>query len=302
MGRKSKVQKALEDASKKITRFFDTQTQQVFRKTELYRLFKAQDKTWGLPSSMLARELFSKLPLTLPEMKAKEFHFYGNDTMLYLWGKPSVYEVAMTLDPQAYLSHYSALFLNDLTDQIPKIIYLNHEQKQKALGDALLETEIPQEQIDDAFSRPQRISKNIVEYDQNSSLCLLNGMGDGKVGIVVRQVPPKLTVRVSDLERTLLDCAVSPYYAGGVFQVRDAFTRAAERLSVNKLIAYLRKMKYRYPFHQVIGFYLEASGAYKDKQLALLDAFPRKRKFYLMHGIEKAKFSERWQLYYPEGL
>jgi hypothetical protein len=49
----------------------------------------------------------------------------------YIWGKASPFAVAVSLRPDAYLSHGSAVFLHGLTDQIAKVIYVNKEQGPK---------------------------------------------------------------------------------------------------------------------------------------------------------------------------
>ena len=64
-------------------------------------------------------------------------------------------------------------------------------------------------------------------------------------------------LRFTNLERTLIDAAVRPVYAGGVFEVRKAYQLAKEKVSVNRLAALLQKLNYIYPYHQAIGFYLE---------------------------------------------
>jgi hypothetical protein len=67
-------------------------------------------------------------------------------------------------------------------------------------------------------------------------------------------------------------------------------------------VAFLRKLKYVYPYHQAIGFYLERSGAYKQKTMDLLRQFERKFDFYLTHGMVDRVYSERWRLFYPKGF
>ena len=43
-------------------------------------------------------------------------------------------------------------------------------------------------------------------------------------------------VDLTDVERTLIDITVRPHYAGGVYQVKEAFETARERVSVGRLI------------------------------------------------------------------
>jgi hypothetical protein len=64
----------------------------------------------------------------------------------------------------------------------------------------------------------------------------------------------------------------------------------------------LKKIDYTYPYHQVIGFYLEISGAYRESQIALMRKQEMMYDFYLMHKMEKPEYSSKWKLYYPKGL
>jgi len=57
-------------------------------------------------------------------------------------------------------------------------------------------------------------------------------------------------VRVTNLERTLIDAVVRPAYSGGVFEVAKAFELAKDQVSVNAMGAMLGKLRFAYPFHQ----------------------------------------------------
>ena len=66
-------------------------------------------------------------------------------------------------------------------------------------------------------------------------------------------------LEVTDLERTLIDITVRPNYAGGAKAVLSAYRQARGRISVDKLLTFLKRFDYVYPYHQAIGFYLEKS-------------------------------------------
>jgi hypothetical protein len=87
-----------------------------------------------------------------------------------------------------------------------------------------------------------------------------------------------------------------------VIQVFEAFKTAKDRVSVNVLIATLKKMKYVYPYHQAIGFYMDRAG-YAEKLWSRLLAMGTDYNFYLAHHLPKKKnFDEKWKLYYPDGF
>jgi hypothetical protein len=104
------------------------------------------------------------------------------------------------------------------------------------------------------------------------------------------------------LERTLIDIVVRPAYAGGIFQVFQAYRAAKEKdLSINRLLATLNKLNYVYPYHQAIGFLLKRAG-YEEKRYSLLREAGLNFDFYLTHGIQDAEYSREWRLFFPRGL
>jgi predicted transcriptional regulator of viral defense system len=125
-------------------------------------------------------------------------------------------------------------------------------------------------------------------------------MPTGQLGVIDTPGPDGRNIRVTDVERTLIDIAVRPFYSGGVFEVLKAYRLAKDKVSVNKLASFLKKMDYVYPYHQAIGFYLERSGAYKDSQINLLRKFEIRFDFYLTYQMNEMSYSKDWRLYYPK--
>lgn len=214
----------------------------------------------------------------------------------YTWGEVPTLRILQSLDDDAYYSHFTAMHLHGLTEQIPKSIYLNIEQRATGGGGLLT-----QGGIDRAFKGKCRVSNNVTTF-RNLTICKLNGQNTGQLGVVPIAVEEGFSVRVTNLERTLIDATVRPVYSGGVSEVANAFRTAAARLSVNKLAAYLRKLNFTYPYHQAIGFYLEHTGALKPSQIDLLREFPIEYNFYLAYQMRDPVYNERWRLFVPQGL
>ena len=181
--------------------------------------------------------------------------------------------------------------MHELTEQIPKSIYLNYEQPAKIKS----ESKLTQQGIDKAFSLPPRLTNNICKVD-NYEIHLLNGKKTGNLGVVTRNQFP-----VTDIERTLIDVTVRPYYSGGVFEVLKAYKNARDDLSVSRLSVLLNKIDYIYPYYQAIGFYLEKAG-YSPTQLELFKKYKCEFDFYLTYQIQEAEYSPTWRVYYPKGL
>ena len=88
----------------------------------------------------------------------------------------------------------------------------------------------------------------------------VNGKQTGQLGVMEMKDEFGEVVPVTGLERTLIDIAVRPTYAGGIPEVLEAYRRARGKLSLNRLAATLSKMDYVYPYEQAVGFLLERSG------------------------------------------
>ena len=110
-----------------------------------------------------------------------------------------------------------------------------------------------------------------------------------------------LTVATTKIERTLIDIAVRPDYAGGPYQVLEAYVAARGRISGNVLVATLKKLDYVYPYHQVIGAYMLRAG-FSRAQLAPLQRLGLNYDFYLTYGLKEADFIKEWRLHVPKGF
>jgi hypothetical protein len=130
---------------------------------------------------------------------------------------------------------------------------------------------------------------------------VLSGKHTG--GLDVRELPLGIgaKVRVTSLERTLIDATVRPSYAGGIEGVLDAYRRARKDVSVSRLIGTLRKIDHVYPYHQAIGFYMERAG-FPGELLSPLKALGMNWDFYLAHNIRNPVINREWRIYHPKGL
>ena len=207
--------------------------------------------------------------------------------------QPTPYHYALSLRGEAYLSHASAVHLLGLTQQQPKTIYVNREQSKKPQSQGTL----TQEAIDRAFSRPQRRSKYAYRID-GYQIVLLSGKATGRAGVIE---DPNTKLQVTCLERTLIDITVRPRYAGGVYQVSQAFRQAAGEVDSARLISLLATLDYRYPYHQALGFYLERAGA-EGSVLNQLRVLGTDFNFYLDYTIADPAFDSSWRVFYPPGV
>lgn len=255
----------LQLARSEIIAILDNHRDRIHKQRGLERLLSENRDEWRLAQKTGFKEFLEYL-LKSRKLRRLEFGFPHRKEVRYTWGKIPIEPVLLTLKPNCYFSHFTAVQLHELTEQDPRTVYVNHEQRPKPISQGGLS----QERIDAAFRRKPRMTRNLAMVKgtkrEGIRVCLLNGKHTGYLGVEERDVPSwdeaaSARLRLTDIERTLIDIAVRPFYAGGVSEVLKAYEHAAERASVNRLAGLLRKLGYVYPYHQAVGFYLDAAGS-----------------------------------------
>jgi len=283
-------------AAPAISSFFDKSNKHVFAEGELRAILRENRETWRLPNYINTDHFINFLGETGKLSAANIASEHYRPATRYLWGKASPFAVALSLRSSAYLSHGTAVFLHGLTDQIPKTIYVNKEQSVKPRPTSLLTPE----SLARAFSGQQRRSVYTFTFE-NWTLVLLSGKNTGRLEVGPITADTGEAIDVTRLERTLIDITVRPSYAGGVYQVLEAYKAAKSRISVNTLIATLKKLDYVYPYHQAIGLYMQRAG-YEDSRTERLLKLGTSLDFYLAHGIKDREYDPKWRLFYPKGF
>lgn len=280
-----------------IGEFLEGREELLFNRRQLENVFREQRSTWKLPKIMLAREFIEKL-VEHALLTATRIALPAGSRTFYYRGAVNAYRLALGLVPHSYLSHQSALYVHGLSPTIPQRIFVNQEQSEK-LPPAM--EALTQAAVDDAFAKPQRQSQHRTTYESHE-LVFLNGQATGQLGVIELTHPEAGEVRVTSLERTLLDITVRPTYAGGVANVLQAYRAAAPLICVKRLEELLKKLNHRYPYHQAVGFYLERAGTYKPRDLKRFEQREKVLDFYLAHGMGEVDYFPKWRVLYPAAL
>ena len=282
-------------AQERVAEQFAANGRAVYTSQELYALINQHRGRWDLPETTSLKRVVQKWTengfITEQVFELSD----QNRLVLYLYGEPSIYEIAVTLRPKSYISHYPAVFLHELTNQVPKTIYTTQELSAKRNRNYSLE----QKAIDKAFSQPQRRSQLLTVY-KDYTIILLSGMHSNRAGVLL-STRYKNAFSFTGLERTLIDITVRPNYAGGAFAVLEAYRKALKELSSNKFITTLAALPFIYPYHQAVGFYLERAG-YTGRLLNELRSKQITFNFYLDYDMPEKSFDAKWKIWYPKGM
>lgn len=225
--------------------------------------------------------------------------------------KLNAYEIALSIAPKkAHLSHLSALYINGITNLDPSTIYINYEQSPKPINKS--NAKLTQKKVDQAFLKPVRKTNNIatfIYHNRSYTVILLNGKHTNYIGVqLIKPLNFSSEVRVSNIERSLIEATIRPSYSGGVSEVLLSFKNAkSEAVSINRLLSYLKKMNYIYPYFQNIYFYVYYAH-YNPIQLNLVQKIldnsnkANQINFYLDHQLIKPKLDSYSKVYYPENM
>ena len=286
----------LQIARKDILTALDGLEAKVFKREPLARFLDTNRTFWRLHETFGVIKFIAYLTkigaLDKIELRSEE---YGTKT-LYARPTASDLEIALAVVPAGYLSHGTAAFLHGLTDQLPTTLYVNREQSPKPPPSAGL----TQAAIDRAFRNQPRTSRYIFQFRERR-VCIVSGKQTERLEVGTVTGPTGEPLAATKLERTLIDLAVRPQYAGGIPEVLAAYQAAKGRASSTVIIATLKKLDYVYPYHQAIGFYMARAG-YPTSALDQLRALGLHHDFYLAAGAKTLDYVAEWRLHIPKGL
>src|SRR5882762_2981208 len=99
----------------------------VLRPHKVAEIFNQERAFWRLTKSTSLTN-FTQFMTEKTELKPVRFSFPQREVSGYTWGDVPLLETLLGLVEDSYYSHYTAVRIHGLTEQVPKTIYLSREK------------------------------------------------------------------------------------------------------------------------------------------------------------------------------
>lgn len=143
-----------------------------------------------------------------------------------IWDELDIYEIVPEIFQPSYIAFWSALHYHNMTDQVPRTVFLVTTKRKKSL----------------------RFQGQKIKYVTVKKPLFFGYERHGKVV-------------VSDMEKTVIDCLRHPEYSGGISQVREAIS---DELDTDRLMEYC-KLTGSSAVASRLGYLLEEKGLKFEK-------------------------------------
>jgi hypothetical protein len=248
---------SFKSAEQSIKNYLYTDDLKAYTTFDLTKIFQNKRDEWNI-ADYRNQYHFMKYLEGANILKNIKLKHQSTATIKQIYEEPdaSLFNIALTIKKDGYLSNYTAMQIHQLTLQIPKSIYVSYS-KGHSYPINHDDIELEQSSIDSAFSKAQRMTSESYksEIDNTRFYFIQKGYIEKNIGITSENGNS-----YTDLERTLIDIAIRPAYSGGVFEVLEAYEIARDKVDIFKINEYLLKLNYIYPYHQLIGFYMDKAG------------------------------------------
>lgn len=117
-------------------------------------------------------------------------------------------------------------------------------------------------------------------------------------GITKEWVTPQEQVRVSDIERTVIDCFYNPKLCGGISEIAKGIWLVKEEIDYRKLLGYVLRFNKKV-VAQRLGFILEVYQLGSKRIVASLQNYIAQSKSYALFDpalLNQGRYQKRWRL------
>jgi len=170
------------------------------------------------------------------------------------------YELCDSFEKNSFFSMTTALNIQGFSSFMDNFIFYSKELTPKH-NSYPEDKSLKQHNIDNAYSKPYRKTKNIAEYN-NSYFVYLTPKHTSQVGVIKYK-----DFYLSSINRVLIEMIINIQYFKNYVTIIDCFKPIANKLNIDEIFAILDDFHLLYPYFQLIGFTLEKLG-YKREQLS----------------------------------
>ena len=237
------------------------------------RVFSLEDAFETLKEQGLS-ESYAKKVLSLMakkgDLQVLGKGLYGLPTDILSGGPLHPFEIAMKIVKKGAISHRSALFFHDMTDQMLKTVYITVPK----VAEANLSTKST--------------------YTLQETLFQVKRVTPQKFFGVKRFFIGEVPVWITDVEKTLLDGLSDPSLCGGFREVLHAFSKAGDIMNPQTLYSYSQKSPV--VVSKRLGWVLEKLTLFPDLQQKLEEIPIKTLQKLNPTGPRKGHANKRWMV------
>lgn len=278
-------------ALREIENYFDNSGLRVFTKHDLSLILGKKSIDWNLPLNYKSKTFFRDLLDFLPFKR-----LILGSSEVFTYKDADNFDIFQKIKKSLFYSHYTAIRFHDLTEQTPYHIYLSSARVNQSI-----DYKIEQKLIDEYFAVKKDKKYEFIEFDK-FKINMKTVVCDS-VDIETKKINTEnysYFINLTNIEKTLIDAVINPDYCGGPAEVLKSFERAKDKLSATKIKSTIKRLGYKYPYHQLIGFYMEMAG-FEEKKIKIIEDIGIFNDFYLVRGSNEM-YSSRWRVNYPNAL
>lgn len=195
-------------------------------------------------------------------------------------------KVLISLKKNAFFSMSSALNYQGLSEYRDNFVFISQEQSDKGFNDVKL----TQEAIDRAFLKDYRKTHMIGEYNKKH-IVFLQPKYTKQFGVIEID-----GIRVSSIERTLIEMVINVQYFRNSKEIINVFSRIKHHIKVDSVFKILEEFNLIYPYFQSLGFFLEKIGFKKEELFEFKDNISE-FDFYTDKAQKEYIYNEYWKMY-----
>ena len=211
---------------------------------------------------------------------------------------PNKFLLARALYPSSYVTYEAAIYCLKLNEVEPKNIHMAKERLNYSSNKE--SNLITNDLLANAFLKEPRKSSHYASYN-GTIFTFIEREFTNLIGIEpsIRFGEEVLT---TNIERTLIDVAISPQYVGGYKKACKIWNQffLQNEINIQELATMYQKLNYKYPYWQRIGFILKNEA--NEKLANDWKQFFSKPQFSFFADRPFAKnwsYDNEWHIYYP---